>query len=251
MLKLGSNNIGKIYLGSNKIGKAYLGSNLVYQTGGGPSPILPYTPVEYIETDGVAYINTNITGAPNKSAEIKILPVIGDATYLGSRGSSTDGEAKKFVMFRFDHFSSDDSYRVGFGYYYSAANTGCPSVTNSVLNGTPFVAKGSFKSGAQSVSVKEQGGSDFTSMSTSYTRTISSTLKMFLLALNDNGAVSQTANDGTRLYYCKIYSDANYSTIVFDGIPCYYNGTYGLWDLVTDSFFGNAAGSGAFTGPQI
>lgn len=33
MLKLGNNNIGKVFLGSNEIGKAYLGSNLVFQKG--------------------------------------------------------------------------------------------------------------------------------------------------------------------------------------------------------------------------
>ena len=45
--------------------------------GGGPTPPLPYTPVEYIETDGVAYIDTGITGVPSKSAEIKVLPIEG------------------------------------------------------------------------------------------------------------------------------------------------------------------------------
>ena len=34
MIKLGTNNIGKVYLGSNSIGKAYLGTNLVFQKGG-------------------------------------------------------------------------------------------------------------------------------------------------------------------------------------------------------------------------
>ena len=246
-MKYGNTTIGGMSFGSTRIGGAKYGNTLVFQPGGN----LPYTPVEYIETDGVAYINTNITGTPNKSAEIKILPVIGDTIYLGSWGSSADGEAKKFVMFRFAMFSSDSSYRIGFGYYYSVLNTNCPSVTNSVLNGTPFVAKASLKSGTQIVSVKEQGASEFTSYSRSYTRAVSSSLKMFLLALNNNGSVSQVARDGTRLYYCKIYSDADYSTLVFDGIPCYYNGAYGLWDRITDSFFGNAAGSGAFTGPQI
>lgn len=220
--------------------------------GGGPTPPLPYTPVEYIETDGVAYIDTGITGVPSKSAEIKVLPVAGSSqTFLGSRGSSTDGEAKKFIPFRMLKYASDDSYRIGFGYYYNANGTSYPSVTNSVANGTPFVGRGSYKSGEQIVSVKEQGESEFTSMSKSYTKSISSSLKLFLLALNDNGTVAEIAVSGTRLYYCKIWSDATYSTLVFNGEPCYYEGEYGIWDKVSNSFKGNANSTGAFTGPSI
>lgn len=58
MIKLGNNNIGKIYLGSNAIGKAYLGSNLVYQSG---SP-QPTTAISYIRGGGDgSYIDTGIT----------------------------------------------------------------------------------------------------------------------------------------------------------------------------------------------
>lgn len=36
---IGSNNIKEIYLGNTKIEKVYYGSDLVWQSGGGPSPI--------------------------------------------------------------------------------------------------------------------------------------------------------------------------------------------------------------------
>ena len=58
MSYIGTTEIGKMFLGDVEIGKAYLGNDLVF---GGESS-LPYTIVEYIQTDGTAYINTGIKG---------------------------------------------------------------------------------------------------------------------------------------------------------------------------------------------
>ena len=75
---------------------------------------------------------------------------------------------------------------------------------------------------------------------------------MYLFAGNNaNTSVVDKCSQASRLYYCKIYSDDSYTTLVFDGVPCYYNGEYGLWDRVSDSFKGNINSSGAFTGPSI
>jgi hypothetical protein len=227
----------------------YLGSTLILEQNSTP---LPYTPVDYIETDGDAYIDTGIIGAPVKSAEMKVLPAGGASyTILGSRGSTTDGEAKKFQMFRIIYYSADSIYVVGYGYYYSVAGASNPSVTDSVTNETPFIVKGSFKNGAQSVSVKEEGESSFRSNSTTYTKTITSSLNMYIFAANENGTAVHKATSGTRVYYCKIYSDDSYSTLLFNGVPCYYNNEYGLWDKVSNTFFGAVSGSGTITGPSI
>jgi hypothetical protein len=43
--------------------------------GGTPPAPLPYTPVEYIETDGTAYINTGIKGDVPFSSELIFSPV--------------------------------------------------------------------------------------------------------------------------------------------------------------------------------
>ena len=53
-----------------------------------------------------------------------------------------------------------------------------------------------------------------------------------------------------KLYVERKWPKATYTIgrLYIDGIPCQYNGEYGIWDRVTNSFFGNAAGSGAFTG---
>ena len=73
MSYLGTTKIGKMYLGSTEIAKAYLGTDLVFQKGGTP-PL--YTEVDYIETDGVAYIDTGIAGTTPKSVEINVTPVL-------------------------------------------------------------------------------------------------------------------------------------------------------------------------------
>ena len=80
MIKLGNNNIGKLYFGSNAIGKAYLGSNLVYQSGS-PTPPTPsyrrlpdgYTELAYVRCGNSGYtaaVNTGVAGA--KDLEITV-----------------------------------------------------------------------------------------------------------------------------------------------------------------------------------
>lgn len=241
MIKLGSNSIGKIYLGSNSIGKAYLGSNLVFQKGGGPSPILPYTPVEYIQTDGAAYINTGIVGVDPRSAEIKcVAKQKGDRILASSSGS--ENAANYVLLF----ISSSATAGLAHYYFYSS---GFPSVQDAITNGTPFVARVAMKKRSQSMSVKKEGESSYTTYSRTDNNTISSTRTLYLFGSN-TGGTPLVAASGTRVYYCKIYSDDTFGGLVFDGVPCYYNGQYGLWDKVSGTFKGNAAASGAFSGPS-
>lgn len=70
MIKLGSTNIGKLYLGSTPIGKAYLGSTLVYQVGAAGF--------------AVAYALTNVTssnGATSVAAGDPYTTTLTPATY--------------------------------------------------------------------------------------------------------------------------------------------------------------------------
>lgn len=62
MSYIGADKIGGMHLGSTKIAKAYLGSDLVYQkSGGGDGIVTPYQRVEYLASDGNAYIDTGIS----------------------------------------------------------------------------------------------------------------------------------------------------------------------------------------------
>lgn len=245
MLKLGSNSIGRIFLGSNSIGKAYLGSDLVFQKGSQQS--YPYTPLEYIETDGTAYINTGIIGTGARSARIKALAVSGGGQVLLGVNPNEDNNSTMFIMCAFS--SASKCY---FG-YYSFYSSDAPSVSNSITNETPFEVHVSLAKDAQSLGLKQNGESAFTLYSKSQSSQVSNTAPMYLFTgCNPSGLVPVSrCKSGTRVYYCKIYSDESYETLVFDGLPCYFDGEYGLWDRVTNTFFGNVAGSGAFTGPAI
>lgn len=214
---------------------------------GGDEPIpLPYTPVDYIETDGDAYINTGIIGTGGKSAELKILAASlssGNQVFLGV----TSGEDNKSTMFVPCLISSNG--KCYFGYYFFYASD-APSVATSIANCTPFEVRVSLKKSAQSLGVRRDGESTFTSYSKTQSSNVSNTVPMFLFAgRNPSGGVARKCVAGSRVYYARIYSDANYATLAFDGVPCLYNGEYGLWDKISDSFFGNANSTGAFSGP--
>lgn len=206
--------------------------------GGTPTP-LPYTPVEFIQTDGTAYINTGIkAGSPVAiSVDMKVTFVANGGKMMGARDS-----ARRVIPVA---LSSNGILSLGFYDFYNVVD-----VTSSVTNKTPIYIKCSMQKDSQVMQVKLDGESSYSTYTKTDRATINSTLNQYLFAHNYSSGKENVAN-GTKLFYCKIYSDTNYTNLVFDAVPCYYNGAYGLWDRVSDSFFGNAAGSGAFTGPSI
>ena len=246
MLKYGDNNIGKVYLGSNSIGKAYYGSNLVFQKGSGPTPP-PYTPVDYIETDGVAYINTGIKGNVQRSVELYMTPVIpasGNDYVMGCRKDSGDTRFIPLLI----HSAGYAGCAYGSSIYNGTQNS--VNCSTSATNKTPMYVRCSFNVGALYFGVKQAGESSYTTRTHTNSASISTDMNMFVLACNFYDAVSP-AEAGTRLYHLKIWGAGDYTTnLLFDGIACIYNGEYGLWDKVSNSFFGNAAESGAFFGPS-
>lgn len=201
-------------------------------------PANNYAPVEYIATDGAAYINTGIVGVDPRSAEIKcVAKQKGDRILASSTGSEN---ASNYVLL----FISSGA-AAGLAHYHFYSN-GFPSVQDAITNGTPFVARVAIRKGSQSMSVKKEGESSYTTYSITDNNTTNSTRTLYLFGSN-TGGTPLVAASGTRVYYCKIYSDNTFGGLVFDGVPCYYNGEYGLWDKVSGTFKGNAAASGAFS----
>lgn len=238
-MKFGNITIGGMSFGSTRIGGAKFGNTLVFQPGGN----LPYTPVAYIETDGDAYINTGITGNAGRSCELKFEAGSLTGTRQCILGTETGNEnTSLFVLVDVGSGGS-----LGFGYRYFYNNPDFPITAQS-----PFDVKCAMKRSSQVLQLKYSGESSFSSYSKTQSNTITTNMPMYLFAGNNaNTSVVDKCSQASRLYYCKIYSDDSYTTLVFDGVPCYYNGEYGLWDRVSGTFFGNAAGSGAFTGPSI
>lgn len=238
MSYIGSTKIGKIYLGDTEIAKAYLGNELVFQKEGSPVP----TFVDYIETDGTAYIDTGIIGIDPRSVEIKCIVKQNSDHILSSSTGSTENASNYALLL------TNGGGLAMFAHYYFYSS-GLPSLQNSITNGIPFIARVAMSGSSQSVSVKFDGESSYTTVTKADRNVIRSTRTMFLFGAN-TGSTPRHAAQGTRVYYCKIYSNNNFTTLVRDLVPCIYQGQYGMWDNVSNAFFGNSASSGAFSGPS-
>lgn len=223
---------------------ALLKRRRMMQAGGTPPTPLPYTPVDYIETDGTAFINTGVKGNAPRSMKLTILPVApasGNYYVLGCRKDSGNTRFVPLVI---------TSEKMA-GLSYGAANyLSDIDISASCDNGTFMVVQSILAAADQKIYVKQNGESSYTSKSHTQSGTITTATDMYLFAMNNYGTASSRVA-GTKVKSCKIYSDKTWTTLLFDGEACYYNGEYGLWDHVTDTFKGNAAGSGAFTGPSI
>ena len=211
-------------------------------SGGGGSP-LPYTPVEYIQTDGTAYIDSGVLSKTPMSFDLKVkLNTSISATEVIVGTGEADGNGNTLAgLYR----SNANQGKIGYGIYYWYSSMLTPSDFSKTMEVSSYLLNGSCKMG-----YKADGDSTYTSVSNNRTRNINSSLSLYIFASNNSGTPIFNASSGTRLYHLRMFCGAVMPTIVFYGIPCLYNGAYGLWDMVTNSFFGNVAGSGAFSGPQ-
>ena len=212
-------------------------------------PANNYAPVEYIVTDGSCYIlpGSGFAATPPKSSEIKVM-CGSDENYgllcgwTNASGSNSNNFALAKVYY---------GKKVGITHFYNyGPNDGIPSIEYSVDNQTPFIVKTDIMKGSQHISVKQENSESWTTVSKTDNNTVSSTYQFAILNGYYNNSYSIPAPSGTRLYYCKIYSDNTYGGLVFDGVACYCNGEYGLWDKVSGTFKGSAASGHSFSGPS-
>lgn len=70
---LGNTEVGQMFLGSTEIGQAYLGSTKVWEKGGvtPPQPVSYDSEIEFLYSDGTAYIDTGIEATGALSISIK------------------------------------------------------------------------------------------------------------------------------------------------------------------------------------
>lgn len=207
---------------------------------------LSCTPVDYIETDGDAYIDTGIIGNSPRSCEliVKLVRQTTSCVWLGARNSAT---IRYSLVLQWGEESASVNKNIGLQYNASSLNG--ISASQSVDNGTQIIIRSSTKPGEQVVSIKQQGDSGFSSVTAATTGAVTTGVNYYLFRNNYESNPYPVASGG-RVYACKIYSDADFYNLVFDGVPCIYNGEYGLWNKVNSTFYGNANSSGAFTGPN-
>ena len=216
---------------------------LIEQISGGTSPVF----VDYIETDGTAYINTGIKGDVPFSSELIFSPVTPTASsgYAFICGSRKDATANS----RFMPVIVQNNNKLTFCYGASFMNATL-DVSASINNRTFVTTRTAFMAGNQILYKKQASESSYETLSNTNESSIITNTNIYLFCYNNQGSPS-TVQAGNRVKSFKIYNDYSFSNLVFDGVACVYNGEYGLWDNVSNTFFGNAANSGAFTGPSI
>ncbi len=210
-------------------------------TGGGGT--LPYTPLEYLETDGNSYINTGIKSQDPMFCDmkVKINTSISTSEVFAGTGN-VDGNANTFV-FLLHSVSAPSGFGYGYKYLYSSIFSGL-DLTNPVETSTHLISR------YVTMGYKLSGASSYVGATpkTNRTENINSTYPIYIFATNGGSSATMKCSAGSRLYYIKIYQGRAFPSLAFDGVPALYNGQYGLWDNVSNSFFGNANSTGSFTG---
>jgi hypothetical protein len=199
-----------------------------------------YAQVEYIQSNGQSYINTNI--APTDT-----MKMIVDA-YSNSNGS-----------FYLAGSRTNSSSTILFG--QSGSSTGATLIGSVNGTGTTVSTDGTNWSRSTSgqrylISLETNNGTyyyniidktnnrEFTA-SKSYTLLGTQTTPIWLCAFNTTNILTGT----TRIYRFELYTN---EIPVFIGVPCYRlsDGKYGLYDTVSNSFFPSNSSTG-FTGSTV
>ena len=173
-----------------------------------------YTALEYIESNGAQYIDTEYYPIANTRVVMDVSDFPTDAKYLfGTRSSTSTSAPYQFGMYR----DSSTSIRyIYFGTYINATINDTTIRTTLSANGGTLTAYDVMASVATSTNKK-------------------CTYPLFLFALNNVGTVSDMCK--ARLYSCKIYDN---EILVRDFVPCKNpEGLIGIYDRVNGKFYQN------------
>lgn len=180
------------------------------------------TPIEYIQSSGTQYIDSNFIPKATTRTIMKAEPMAWSAwsAFFGTRNTTSPTASQAYIaavpaatLYRSDYFGS------------------------SLTAETPTIMQ------ITNIDKNKNICSFNNIMITNTSSTVNATTNMFLLALNDIGTAKYFLS--AKLYSCQIY-DGN--TLVRDFIPIKTTtNIYGLWDNVNKILYKNA-GTGAFTG---
>lgn len=180
------------------------------------------TPIEYIQSSGPQYIDSNFIPKATTRTIMKAEPIAWSAqsAFFGTRNATSPIASQAYIaavqaatLYRSDYFGS------------------------SLVAETPTIMQ------ITNIDKNKNICSFNNIMITNTSSTVNATTNMFLLALNDVGTAKYFLS--AKLYSCQIY-DGN--TLVRDFIPVKTTtNIYGLWDKINKVFYKNA-GTGAFTG---
>ena len=183
-----------------------------------------YTLLDYIDSDGNAYINTEFIPDSNSK-------VVMDCQHIGLAGTSagntffgarTSASAKAFSVY---FFPSAKGYRYMYGNGYTEKDA------SRITDRITIIADKNVATIGDKITI------------TRPEQTFACEYPLFLCGMNNAGSV--TLRTKLRMYSCKIYDGTG--DLVRDYIPCVNaGGEVGMYDRVNGVFYGNA-GTGAFT----
>lgn len=207
--------------------------------------VLPDGQLEWIETDGVAYIDSGVKGMQSFAAEAKIYPKQVPSSFVSIIGTET-GNAMDGPN-RLIPFIINDVSKACFARYF-LYSSGMRDISSAITNETYYIQRSQLRSGSQLISTKLYGESTFTTVTKAGTADVGTSYNMYIFAANRDGTVSKKCPNGTKIGYLTIWGNYDMTSTLKTFVPWRLNGEVGLMDTLTNTFHGNAAGSGAFTG---
>lgn len=192
----------------------------------GKVKVLPYdAEVEYLQSDGSAYIDTGILTTSNIKvvASFTVLSGVPNAAIYGGRIALNDNSNALFCL------SSNN----GWSWRYGDVNK---NLSNTTITGSFIINnKADVKTLVFKGSLDTSIASDAATFTTIY--------PMYIFALNNGGTVGSVASS-VRIKRFVMYDG---STLVRDYIPVIKSGVGYLYDKVSGELFGNTNSTGAFT----
>ena len=183
--------------------------------------------VEYLESNGTQYIDTNILAQSNLKIELQaeLTTKDGSQAFFGGQNSASNNRLAWY------YYKNNEMY-----YYYASSRY--PYVKRSDFASKHIYVFDSYKVYIDGEEVSFSASVSTTSFTSSYT--------MYLFARNLGGTVSDMAN--MKLYYFKVWKN---DELLGDFVPALdENEVPCLYDKVTESYFYNA-GTGSFTAGNV
>ena len=181
----------------------------------------PVNYVDYVESDGTVFIDTDVVGKSGTKADLKMQFLAkGDLGFLDARSGND-----RFYLWH--NYTSQNIYGIGYGAFQSIGSSG------SGKTGTDYEVRTSFCTGALSLAVNGQTWTDANFNRLDKNVTVDTGLDLYVFAMDQDGA--PTFPGAARLYYLKLFQgnpDGSDMTLVRNFKPVRLsNGIVALWDF--------------------
>ena len=189
-----------------------------------------YQEVEYIKSDGYAYINSGVYGNQDSVVELDFkIDVIADATMFGARTSATSNAF--YILIRG-------------GTWFASAYDGSGN-DDFKINGTAIVADTNRHK--ITIDKRERYFDDVQSESIGTYTAFTTPKELYLFRSSHQANGTKMAE--MRIYSCIINDNG---TPVRNFVPCYrkQDNEIGMYDLINGSFYANGSDRGSFTKGQ-